>query len=71
VSCLLCAERKTEITRILAGYAKDKKYYRKLVKILGITSLILAGELILTLTYGKEGITLGIQLIQKLFKIGL
>lgn len=71
MTCSLCKERETEIKRILAGYKKDKTWYRKVIKILSISLGIILFELILTLTYGKEGISIGFNLakwiINKIF----
>ena len=53
------------IKDILAGYSKDKKYWRSLIKYMGIAIAVLLIELILTLAYGHEGITMGINYISK------
>jgi hypothetical protein len=49
--CLVCIERKHEISRILSAYKKDKKVYRYAIIAEGILILFLAA-------FGKSGITM-------------
>ena len=47
----LIKEKQSEINRILKAYQKDKKFYRILV-------IVLALLVILSLAFGREGITM-------------
>ena len=54
--CKLCAERQTEIDRILKAYKKDKDNFKKEKKNYKIVILVLFGLEILTVAFGKDGI---------------
>jgi hypothetical protein len=55
-----------QLEKEIKGYKKDKKYYRRIIKIMAITIAIAVIELILTLALGKEAIMLTVNLAHKI-----
>jgi hypothetical protein len=58
--CVLCAERKHEISRILAAYKKDKKYYRYAIIAEAVLILFLAA-------FGRKGIIMLFNFVKEIF----
>jgi hypothetical protein len=64
----LLEEKDKELNRILRSYRKDKKYYRRLLKIALITGAILVAVILLIVIFGpEEGVKFSISNIFKIF----
>jgi len=60
-NCAVCVEKQKEIDRILASYANDRKRNRKVQMIMGSLIVLMAA-------FGKDGITMFMDLVQKIIK---